>query len=65
MPRYLAWPWVHMPRVIGAVRHRAASASSRLRGLKSGATAAFEGLSLRLESSAYVSKIFAQRGGSL
>eukprot|EP00969_Alexandrium_andersonii_P176322 7796601-Alexandrium_andersonii.AAC.1 len=62
MPRYLAWSWMLISRVIGAARCRASTAASRLRGLNSGTTAVFERLSLRLETSAYVSKIFMMRG---
>eukprot|EP00969_Alexandrium_andersonii_P037888 1661647-Alexandrium_andersonii.AAC.1 len=46
MPRYSAWSWIHMSRVIGAARRSASTATSMLRGLKSGTTTVFERLSL-------------------
>eukprot|EP00969_Alexandrium_andersonii_P143580 6348760-Alexandrium_andersonii.AAC.1 len=65
MPRYLAWSWMLISVVTGAARWRASTAASRLCGQSNGTTTVFERLSLRLEKSAYASKIFMMRGRSL
>eukprot|EP00969_Alexandrium_andersonii_P211535 9341952-Alexandrium_andersonii.AAC.1 len=49
IPRYLAWSWMLISRVLGTAPSNAPLAAGRSWGLKRGTTTVFAKLSLRLE----------------